>query len=90
MPTMHPRQPVDVEYTDTARFRFSNSVSIPASPAQSFEIFADADALPRWAAVITKVVWTSEPPYGVGTTRTVHMLGGIVASRGRRRCTATR
>lgn len=78
MPTMHPCEPVDVEYTDTARFRFTNSVAIPATPRQLFEIFVDADSWPRWAGVITKVVWTSEPPYGVGTTRTVHMLGGLV------------
>ena len=78
MTTMHPCEPVDVTYTGTARFRFANSVAIPATPAQLFEIFADADSWPRWAGVITKVVWTSEPPYGVGTTRTVHMLGGLV------------
>lgn len=78
MPTLHPSEPVDVTYTDTARFRFANSVAIPASPRQLFEIFEDADSWPRWAGVITKVVWTSQPPYGVGTTRTVHMLGGLV------------
>lgn len=78
MGTMHPCEPVDIAYTDTARFRFSNSVAIPASPRQLFEIFADAESWPRWAGVITKVVWTSAPPYGVGTTRTVHMLGGLV------------
>ncbi|AWH96436.1 SRPBCC family protein [Dietzia psychralcaliphila] len=78
MPTMHPCEPVDVTYTDTARFRFANSVAIPASPRQLFEIFEDADSWPRWAGVITKVAWTSQPPYGVGTTRTVHMLGGLV------------
>lgn len=75
---MHPCDPVDAAFIDSARFRFSNSVDIPATPEQLFEIFADADAWPRWASVITKVVWTSEPPYGPGTTRTVHMLGGLV------------
>ena len=75
---MHPCEPVGRDYTDTARFRFSNSVAIPASPRQLFEIFADADSWPRWAGVITRVTWTSEPPYGAGTTRTVHMLGGLV------------
>ena len=77
-PTMHPCEPVGLDYTATARFRFSNSVDIPATPEQLFEIFLDADAWPRWAGVITRVVWTSEPPHGVGTTRTVHMLGGLV------------
>lgn len=78
MTIMHPCESVDAEFIDGARFRFSNSVNIPATPQQLFEIFSDADAWPRWASVITKVVWTSEPPYGPGTTRTVHMLGGLV------------
>lgn len=78
MPTMHSCEPVDARFIETARARFSNSVDIPATPQQLFEIFEDAQAWPRWAGVITKVVWTSEPPYGPGTTRTVHMLGGLV------------
>lgn len=78
MATMHPCEPVDAEFIDSARFRFSNSVDIPATPEQLFEIFADADAWPRWARVITRVEWTSPPPYGPGTTREVHMLGGLV------------
>lgn len=78
MATMHSCVPVDAAFIDSARFRFSNSVEIPATPAQLFEIFEDAESWPRWARVITKVVWTSPPPYGPGTTRTVHMLGGLV------------
>lgn len=75
---MYPCEPVDAAFIQSARFRFSNSVEIPATPEQLFEIFEEADAWPRWAKVITKVVWTSEPPYGPGTTRTVHMLGGLL------------
>lgn len=78
MATMHPCEPVDAAFIDSARFRFSNSVDIPATPEQLFEIFEDADAWPRWARVITEVVWTSPPPYGPGTTRTVRMVGGLV------------
>lgn len=75
---MYPCEPVDAEFIQSARFRFCNSVEIPATPEQLFELFEQADAWPRWAKVITKVVWTSEPPYGPGTTRTVHMLGGLL------------
>jgi hypothetical protein len=35
----------------------------------------DASAWPRWAKAIKGVEWTSEPPRGVGTTRTVNMIG---------------
>lgn len=43
-----------------------------------FEVLADAESWPHWATVITKVTWTGPEPRGVGTTRTVHMRGGIV------------
>lgn len=76
---MHPCEPVDVDFVDTARFRYANSVDLAITPEQLFEVLEDADAWPRWAKVITKVIWTSQPPRGVGTTRTVHMLGGLVA-----------
>ena len=40
---------------------------------------SDAEAWPVWAKAITKVTWTSPEPRDVGTTRIVHMRGGIVA-----------
>ncbi|PWN04065.1 SRPBCC family protein [Nocardioides silvaticus] len=75
---MHPCEPVGVDFVDTARFRYANSVDLAITPEQLFEVLEDADAWPHWAKVITKVTWTSAPPRGVGTTRTVHMLGGLV------------
>jgi carbon monoxide dehydrogenase subunit G len=41
-------------------------------------VLSDAESWPHWASVITKVTWTSPEPRGIGTTRTVHMRGGIV------------
>lgn len=75
---MFPCERVDASFTDTAPFRFSNSVELAITPEQLFEVLADAEAWPRWASVITKVTWTSPEPRGVGTTRTVHMRGGII------------
>jgi len=40
-------------------------------------VLADATSWPRWASAITNVTWTSPEPRGVGTTRTVDMVGGI-------------
>jgi hypothetical protein len=80
MATMHPCEKVGVEFVDTAPYRFSNSVDLNITPEQVFEVMADASSWPRWAKVITKVTWTSPPPYGPGTTRTVDMLGGLVAT----------
>jgi hypothetical protein len=75
---MFPCERVDLSFVDTAPFRFRNSVDLAITPAQLFEVLADAESWPRWAKVITKVTWTSPEPRGVGTTRTVEMRGGIV------------
>lgn len=80
MATLHQCEKVGVEFVDTAPYRFSNSVDLKITPEQLFEVMADADAWPRWAKVITKVTWTSPTPYGAGTTRTVSMRGGLLAT----------
>ncbi|BBX74025.1 SRPBCC family protein [Mycobacterium shinjukuense] len=75
---MFPCERVDVSFTDTAPYRFRNSVDLAITPQQLFEVLADAQSWPRWATVITTVTWTSPAPLGVGSTRTVEMRGGIV------------
>lgn len=69
-----------MEFVDTAPFRYANSVELAITPQQLFEVFADAEAWPRWAKVITHVEWTSPLPPAVGTTRTVTMRGGLLGS----------
>ena len=77
---LHPCEKVGVDFVDTAPYRFSNSVVLAITPEQLFEVMADAESWPRWAKVITKVTWTSPPPFGAGTTRTVNMRGGLVGT----------
>ena len=69
---------VDDTWIDSAPVRLVNAVDIAAEPAQIWTALEDADAWPRWATVITDVEWTSPQPFGVGTTRTVTMRGGMV------------
>lgn len=69
---------VDDAWIDAAPVRLVNSVDIAAEPAQIWTALEDAAAWPRWATVITNVEWTSPQPFGVGTTRTVTMRGGMV------------
>ena len=76
--TMYPCEPVGLDFIDNAPFRFRNSVELAITPEQVFEVLADAESWPQWAKVITKVTWTSPEPRGVGTTRVVEMLGGMV------------
>jgi carbon monoxide dehydrogenase subunit G len=77
---MFPCERVDASFTDTAPFRFRNSVDLAITPEQLFEVLSDAESWPRWAKVITKVTWTSPEPRGVGTTRVVEMRGGLVGN----------
>jgi carbon monoxide dehydrogenase subunit G len=65
-------------WIDTAPVRLVNSVTIRATPQRIWAALEDAAAWPRWASVITRVEWTSPAPFGVGTTRTVTMRGGMV------------
>src|SRR5262245_12401033 len=51
--------------------RYKNAVELEARPSDVFAIFEDGDSWPRWFTVIRKVVWTTNKPFGVGTTRTV-------------------
>lgn len=75
---MHSCQRVDLSFLETAPYVFRSSVELAITPEQLFEVLSDAESWPQWAPVITKVTWTSPEPYGVGTTRTVHMRGGLV------------
>jgi uncharacterized protein YndB with AHSA1/START domain len=72
-----PCEKVDFGYLDTAPFRFTASETISASPEAVFAVFLDAEAWTRWVFAITRVEWTSPFPLHVGSTRTVHMRGGL-------------
>ncbi len=77
MAERHPCKRVSVDFVDSAPYRFVSTVDLAITPEQLFEVLADETSWPQWATVITKVTWTSPEPRGVGTTRTVDMLGGI-------------
>ena len=77
-----PCHPVDASFFDTAPMRFiRNTVELAARPADVFAIFEDGESWPRWFHGIHKVVWTSDKPCGVGTTRTVWLTGVTVQER---------
>jgi hypothetical protein len=78
MAKTHPCERVGLDFIDDAPFRFVSTVTLAISSEQLFAVLGDAECWPHWATVITKVVWTSPEPRGVGTTRTVTMRGGIV------------
>lgn len=70
--------PAGLDFLQQTKNVFKAEEIIKASPETVFEVFEDAHAWTVWAMPITKVEWTSPQPYGIGTTRSVHMLGDMV------------
>ena len=70
--------PAGVDFLDKAHNVFVAIELVKATPEQIFDVFEDAHAWTQWALPIEKVEWTSPLPYGVGTTRNVHMMGDII------------
>ena len=74
---MYPMQDIEDSFFIDAKFRFIAKVELNCNPQRLFEIFEDAHAWTIWAGPIQKVEWTSPKPFGIGTTRTVFMQGGL-------------
>ena len=74
-----PCEKVGLDYFETAPVRFTATETIAATPDQVFAVFLDADSWAKWVFAITGVDWTSPFPLEVGSTRTVHMRGGLAA-----------
>ncbi|MCB1701058.1 MAG: SRPBCC family protein [Halioglobus sp.] len=70
--------PVGLEFLEQTKNVFKAEEIVKASPEEIFEVFEDAHSWTVWAMPIQKVEWTSPKPFGVGTTRSVYMMGGMV------------
>lgn len=68
---------VGLEFFEQAPFLFTAEEVVKATPDQVFDAFEDAHAWTVWAPPIQRVEWTAPKPFGVGTTRTVYMSGGL-------------
>jgi len=69
--------PVGLEFLEQTRNVFKAEEIIRATPDQIFEVFEDPHSWTVWALPIQHVEWTSPKPFGIGTTRTVSMMGGM-------------
>jgi Polyketide cyclase / dehydrase and lipid transport len=69
---------VGLDFLNESKNVFVASEVVKASPEQVFDVFEDAHSWTVWALPILKVEWTSPMPYGVGTTRSVHMMGDMI------------
>ncbi len=78
MTEKHEITAVGMDFFETAPKKAVASQVIHATPDQIFDAFEDAGAWTVWAGPIQNVEWTSPKPFGLGTTRTVSMSGGMV------------
>ena len=74
---MYPLEPAGEELLRRALAHSVAECEYPI-PAQSlFTMFEEETTWREFFPVIRKAVWTSPPPFGVGTTRTVNVIGSI-------------
>ena len=78
MTKRHECRKVGLDFLDQTKNVFKAEEIVHATPEQIFEVFEDAHAWTVWAMPIQNVEWTTPKPFGVGTTRTVSMMGGMV------------
>jgi len=69
---------VGLDYFETAPVRWEATEVIRATPEEIFAVFLDGPSWTKWVFAITDVKWTSPFPIDVGSTRSVHMRGGLV------------
>jgi hypothetical protein len=69
--------PVGLEFLQQTKNVFRAEEIVRATSDQIFDVFEDAHSWTVWAMPIQHVEWTSPKPFGIGTTRTVSMLGGM-------------
>ncbi len=69
--------PVDMTFFERAPFLYIAEEDIAVNAKVLFDSLQGAEDWPCWAKPIHKVEWTSPQPFGIGTTRTVYMAGGL-------------
>ena len=72
----------DARFFDAAPVRLAARLAIPRPAASVWADLTGEDTL-DWCRVIDAITWTSDRPFGVGTTREVSSLKGAVGFRER-------
>lgn len=69
----YPTRKVGAEFEKVATWTFDTCVVLDATPEVVFTVFENEHFWTLWHPQITSVIWTSEKPFQVGTTRTVQI-----------------
>ena len=75
-------RPADEAFLDSAPLRLSETFAI-ARPASGVWAQMTADDALHWCRILGGVTWTTPRPFGVGTERSVKVLGGAAVFRER-------
>ncbi|GAA1457939.1 SRPBCC family protein [Williamsia maris] len=71
----HTLEPFELDFFDSAPIAYRFSVDLPISPAGAWAEFSRQNTL-DWCRLIKKITFTSDAPYGVGTTRSAVLAPG--------------
>jgi uncharacterized protein YndB with AHSA1/START domain len=71
----HPLRSEDLSFVERAPVVVRAETTVPASPAAVWPAFADAPAWVEWFRGMKDAHYTSPPPHGVGSTRSVRVMG---------------
>lgn len=80
MPQLFPCERAGLEIFDDAPFRSRNSIDLPVSAQQVWEVLAAVETWPQWYRLITKAAWVSPAPHRVGSTRVLEVAGAFAAT----------
>ena len=66
---------VDDGFWDTAPVLLTSSTNLPVSCEVAFAHLADTNSWSAWYPTMNRSEWTSQPPYGEGSTRVIRLRG---------------
>jgi len=78
MTKLNKLEAIELDFFENAPLRVVCSIETTASVETIFETLRGDEIWTEWAFALKEVVWTSEKPYGQGSTRDVHMMGGML------------
>jgi hypothetical protein len=70
-------KPCDASVFETAPTRYTDAMDIPRPASEVWKALVADDAL-GWCRMLGGAKWTSPRPFGVGTTRTMHVAFGTL------------
>ena len=68
----------DESFFRDAKRRVVVDVTVARSAADVWAELTEDDPMSAYCRAISSITWTSERPFGVGTTRTTRVLGGLI------------